>query len=590
MTGVRTGGGPADDRPAPLDQTGPASPIDPGDPPEESPATPGADESPVDMAVERSRAAEGSRLLRATAVMSVGTTLSRITGLLRLAAIGAAIGAAHSQIADAYNIANNTPNIVYELVLGGILTSVFVPVFVEWLSKRGRDEAWEVARSVMSIAAVVLAGVALVTILLAPLLVDLYTLNVPPGPERDAERDLATFFLHWFMPQIVFYGVGAVVTGLLNAHRRFAAPMFAPILNNLIVIGTMIMFVAIGPAATDIDAISAAQKYVLAIGTTLGVIGMTVALWPSLRALGFRFAWRWNWRSEAVRRIARLASWVLLYVAVNQLGLIVVIVLGTGDLNYSAYFNAFVLFSLPHAIFAVSVMTAVLPPLSAHWTNGETNEFRGLLARGIRLTALIVVPAALGYIALAGPIAQLVFGHGVNDPAAASTIADVLRCFAIGLFPFSAFQLLLRAFYAQQNSRTPALVNVASVAVNTALNFVLFAWLGVQGLALGYAAAYTFGSIVLAVLMRRRLGGLDGRSILPGLGKTVVAGAATAGAAYGASVVLGHLVGTATLTQQAVQVVGSVLIGLLVFGAMALLLRIEDLRQVVGMVAGRFRR
>ena len=569
MTDVRAEGDPPGDDPAPLTT--------------DSNAEPSAE-------VARSRDAEGARMLRATAIMSVGTTLSRITGLLRLAAIGAAIGVAHSQIADAYNIANNTPNIVYELVLGGVLTSVFVPVFVEWLTKRGRDDAWEVARSVMTITAVVLTGVAALMILLAPVVIGLYTMNVPAGPERDAERELATFFLHWFMPQIVFYGVGAVATGLLNAHRRFAAPMFAPILNNLIVIATMIVFVAIGPAATDIHAITTAQKYVLAIGTTLGVIGMTVALWPSLRALGFRFAWRWNWRNEAVRRIARLASWVLLYVVVNQLGLIVVIVLGTGELNYSAYFNAFVLFSLPHAIFAVSVMTAVLPALSAHWTNREPSEFRALLARGIRLTALIVIPAALGYLALAGPIAQLVFGHGVNTPASAAVVADVLRFFAIGLFPFSAFQLLLRAFYAQQDSRTPALVNVAAVAVNTALNFLFFGLFGVEGLALGYAAAYTFGSIVLAVLMRRRLGGLDGRNILPGLGKVLVAGLATAGAAYGASVVLGHLVGTATLLEQAVQVTGSVVVGLLVFGAMALLLRIEDLRQVVGMIAGRFRR
>jgi putative peptidoglycan lipid II flippase len=534
--------------------------------------------------------AGGVRLLRSTAVMSVGTALSRVTGLLRVAAIGAAIGAANSQIADAYNVANNTPNIVYELVLGGILTSVFVPVFVEWLERRGLDEAWEVARSIITIAAVVLTGMAIVTILLAPLVVDLYTINLDPGPGRDAQRELATFFLRWFMPQIVFYGLGAIATGLLNAHRRFAAPMFAPILNNLVVIATMIIFVAIRPAGQAAGAITTAQRYVLAIGTTLGVVSMTVALWPSLRALRFRFAWRWNWRGEAVRRIARLASWVLLYVLVNQLGLIVVIVLATGVRDYSAYINAFVLFQLPHAIFAVSVMTALLPALSAHWANREVTEFRSLLARGIRLTALIIVPAALGYIALAGPIARLVFLHGVTEQPAVITIANILRYFALGLFSFSAFQLLLRAFYAMQDSRTPALVNVASVAVNTAANFVLFHFYGVRGLALGYALAYTFGAVVLVALIRRRLGGLDGRNVVAGIGKVVVAGLATAGAAYGASKLLARVFGTATSLEQAIQVLGSIAIGLIVFVAMALLLRIEDLRQVVGMVAGRFHR
>jgi putative peptidoglycan lipid II flippase len=522
--------------------------------------------------------------------MAVGTTLSRITGLLRIAAIGAAIGAASSAIADAYNVANNTPNIVYELVLGGILTSVFVPVFVEWLAKRGRDDAWEVARSVMTIAIVLLSLVALVAIVLAPYIVDLYTVKVPPGPEREAQRELATFFLRWFMPQIVFYGLGAVASGLLNAHRRFAMPMFAPILNNLVVIATMATFVAIGPPAGSVSDITEAQRYVLAVGTTLGVVAMTVALWPSLRRLGYRFRWRWNWRSDAVRRIAKLASWVLVYVLANQLGLIVVIVLASGATNYSAYFNAFVLFQLPHAIFAVSVMTALLPPLSAFWANGQVDDFRGQLARGIRLTAFIVVPAALGYIALAGPIVRLLLQHGVTTAADAATVASVLRFFAIGLFSFSAFQLLLRAFYAMQDSRTPALVNIGCVAINTGANVLFFHLLGVKGLALGHATAYTFGAVVLTLIIRRRLGGLDGRQVIGGLGRVVIAGVVTAGAAYGTSELLGSLVGTETLLEQTVQVLGSVVVGLLVFVGMALLLRIEDLRQVVGMVAGRFRR
>src|SRR5438876_11211911 len=205
--------------------------------------------------------------------MAVGTTISRLTGFLRLAAMAYALGVVAVR-ADAYNVANNTPNIIYELVLGGVLTSVFVPVFVEWLATRGRDEAWDVARSVLSIAAVVLTGIMVVTIAAAPWIVRLYTLNVKPdrlGPERG----LATFFLRWFMPQIVFYGIGSVATGLLNAHRRFAVPMFAPILNNLLVIGTMGLFVALpGPAHPTVDGVTAAQRYVLAVGTTLGVVGM----------------------------------------------------------------------------------------------------------------------------------------------------------------------------------------------------------------------------------------------------------------------------------------------------------------------------
>ncbi|HXJ64407.1 MAG TPA: murein biosynthesis integral membrane protein MurJ, partial [Actinomycetota bacterium] len=481
----------------------PAHPVEPsGDGPGEPP--PGPPPSPPS-----GRDAGGVRLLRSTAVMSVGTGLSRLTGFLRLSAMAYAMGVP-SGLADAYNVANNTPNIVYELVLGGVLTSVFVPVFVDWLERRGREESWEVARQILTIAFVSLSAITLLTMLFAPAIVGLYTTRLPHNAAGEAERDLATFFLRWFMPQIVFYGLGAVASGLLNAHRRFAAPMFAPILNNLTVIATMVLFVALPRPAVGISDV---QRYVLAIGTTLGVVLMTVALVPSLRRTGFRFAWRWNWRSEAVRRIARLASWVFVYVLVNQVGLVVIIILATGAKAYAVYSYSFILFQLPHAIFAVSVMTALLPALSAHWANRETDSFRDLLGRGIRLTALAVVPSALGYIALAGPISRLVFEHGRTDAAGAAQIAGVLRIFAVGLFAFSTFQLLLRAFYSMQDSRTPALVNVAAVTVNTVVNIALFHWLGARGLAVGYVAAYTFGAVVLAVLIRRRVGGLGGAGL-----------------------------------------------------------------------------
>ena len=166
----------------------------------------------------------------------------------------------------------------------------------------------------------------------------------------------------------------------------------------------------------------------------------------------------------------------------------------------------------------------------------------------------------------------------------------MLALFAIGLLSFSPFQLLLRGFYAMQDTRTPALVNVAAVTVNTVVNIALFHWLGARGLAVGYAAAYTFGAVALAALIRRRVGGLGGAGLLVVLGKVLVAGGVTAVAAYGTSKVLAHAFGTATIPQQTLQVLGSVAVGLLVFVGMALALRIEDLRQVVGMTVGRFRR
>jgi putative peptidoglycan lipid II flippase len=526
---------------------------------------------------------------RSTAVMAVGTTLSRLTGFLRLSAMAYALGIVAVR-ADAYNVANNTPNIIYELVLGGVLTAVFVPVFVEWLNSRGRDAAWEVARSVLTITAVVLTAIMVITILAAPWIVRLYTVNVRPN-HLVAERELATFFLRWFMPQIVFYGIGAVATGLLNAHRRFAAPMFAPILNNLVVIATMLTFAAMpGPAHPTVDGVTTAQRYVLAIGTTFGVVAMTVALWPSLRRLGFRFHWRFDWNSEPVRRIARLAGWVFVYVLVNQLGLLQIIVLAAGHTEYTAYISAFTFFQLPHAIFAVSIMTALLPPLSGHWAARETVPFRELLARGIRSTAFVVVPAALGYIVLAQPIVRLLLQRGATGAAGADLVGDVLVCFSIGLFSFSLFQLLLRSFYAMQDTKTPALINIAAVTLNVIVNFIYFPLFGVKGLALGNATAYTFATIVSIVIIRRRLGGLDLRYVVRGLTQVAVASAITAGVAYAAVKLVALVVSSGTAAGEFAEVVVGVGAGIGAYLLVVSAMHMPELAVLKGLIPSRLRR
>ena len=527
----------------------------------------------VDLPPEDSQAA----FVRNTAVMSVGTALSRVTGFLRLSAMAYALGIAETRLADAYNIANITPNIIYELALGGILSSVFVPVFVEWLQSRGREAAWDVARKVLSIAAVSLSIICVLGIVLSPWIIRLYTVGVPAG-QRQVVQDLASFFLRWFMPQIVFYGIGAVATGLLNAHRRFAVPMFAPILNNLIVIATFLTFAAMSHPGQAVLA-TGPQKLVLAVGTTLGVVVMTVALWPSLRRLGFRFRWRPRWLDEAVIRIAHLAKWVVVYVVANQLGYLVVLILAARVKGgYTAYASAFILFQLPHAIFVVSVFTALLPAMSSRWVDGDRRAFRELLARGIRWTAVIVVPAALGYLVLAVPIVRLLLQHGVTGPKSTDLVAGILVFFSLGLFSFSTFQLLLRAYYSMQDTRTPALVNIAAVGLNVIVDllFVLALGLGVRGLALGHATAYTFGSIALLALIRRRLGGIDGRRILSGLFRTFLAAGVTAGVAWVASMAIGGWVGTSTLGGQAAQVLGAVAAGILAFLATALMLRVDE--------------
>jgi putative peptidoglycan lipid II flippase len=441
----------------------------------------------------------------------------------------------------------------------------------------------------MTIAILVLGTVMVLGVVGSSLIIRLYSFRATPGPERDAAVAFASFALKWFMPQIVFYGLGAVATGLLNAHRKFAVPMFAPIINNLLVSATFFLFAALpGPAHPTPSNITTLQRYVLVLGTTLGVVGMTAALWPSLRRLGFRWRWALDWKDAGVRRITRLAGWAALYVVINQIGYLVIIVLAYRvQGGYTAYASAFIFFQLPHAIFAVSIMTALVPTLSSRWAAREPDAFRAQLAQGIRATAFIIVPAAFGYLALAEPIVRLLLQHGVTTAESTELLAGILRLFAIGLFSFSSFQLFLRAFYAMQDTRTPALINIFAVGLNTAVNFLYFRYLQVEGLALGHATAYTFATVTAALILRRRLHGLEGRRLLPGLARILGAGLATGAAALAASHFIGTWLGTVTLGQELLQVAAGVTAGIGAFVLVAVTLRMEELQLVKQLVLGR---
>ena len=546
------------------------------------------------MSSEHGRPHRDSResLVRNAAVMTVGTTLSRLTGFLRLSAMTAALGVTISTLGSIYTVANLTPNIVFELILGGILTSVFVPVFAARLETHGTEDAREVADRVISLVAVILVTVAALGAVFAEQIIRLYLVS-SDAPDRDAQIELGVFFLRWFMPQIVFYGVGSVVIGLLQAHRRFAAPMFAPILNNLVVIGTFIAYAAArGSRPPDVRTITDLERTILAVGTTLGVVVMTLALWPSLRAIGYRIRLRLTWRHEAVRQLVRLAGWVAVYVAANQLAYVVVIVLNNRfDAGPQVYTTAFIVFQLPHAIFAVSIFTALLPGMSQRWATGDAAGVRSFLSRGLRDTAVVTIPAAIGLVALAEPIARLLFEHGAAVEADAVAIGSALQGFAVGLLFFSSFQLMTRAFYAMQDTRTPAIANVGVGCVNIAAALLYTASpleLGVQGMALAHATSYVAGAGILLILLRKRLGALDGARIARTVALTSVAGIASAGVAVGVFRIW-DLPSDAGVLSQAAHVLVAIAGGVLVFLISALILRVGEVDDLKKVIVRRFR-
>ena len=533
---------------------------------------------------------EDAELGRSTRSMAAGTIASRGTGFLRNASIAAVLGV--QGVGAQFNVANTAPNIVYELLLGGILTSVLVPLLVR-AAKDDADRGEAYAQRLLTLVVVVLAAASALLVVFAPALIGLYAGNV----DQD-EQDLAVALARFFLPQMLFYGAGAVMGAILNTRGRFGPPMWAPVLNNLVVIATCAVFLTL-PGVTPLEAasITDAQVLVLGIGTTLGIVAQTVALVPSLRAAGFRFRPRFDVRGLGA--VGRLGVWVLLYVAANQLAYLVVVRLANvDDLNdmgrgYASYVNAFVLWQLPHAVVAVSVITALLPRMSRSAADDRVEDLRDQLNRGLRLTASVLVPAAIAYIVLGRVLATVVFGHLRTSVDEAQFIGTVLAVFALGLVPFSAYQLQLRAFYAMQDTRTPTLinlgVNVTLVAVDLALYAVLPDRWKVLGLAAGHAASFVAGLLICSHVLSRRLGGLDGRAVVRTSVRCLVAAVPPALAAAGVVWLVVRGLGEGTSGSLAALVLGGAVLG----GGYVLLarrLRVTEIDEVVGPVLARLGR
>jgi putative peptidoglycan lipid II flippase len=452
-------------------------------------------------------------------------------------ALAFALGVTESRLADAYNIANTLPVTLYELVLGGILTSIFVPVLVQELRTKDHDEAWRSVSALISVSLTALVAMTVLIALLAPLIIDVFSSRVS-GEAGEQQHALATFFLYIFAPQIALYGMAAISAALLNAHGRFAPPMFTPIVNNLILIAGFLLFAAVAgsaPSAASVDH-NTEQKVILGVANTGGVAAMAALNWMYARRIGGRVTLLLDWRHPAVRRVARLAGWTLLFVGVNALGTAISFYLANGKQGGpTSYTLAFAFFQLPIGIAAVSIMTALIPSLSAYFVDGSDDLFRARLAGGIRAIMMLLGPATAAYLVLAQPLMQVLLEHGVAKSASADLVASVLRYFALGLIPFSAFLLLSRAFYARQDNRTTALWNILAVSVTVALDFALFPVMDVRGLALAHTMGFVVGSAVLAYLLRRRVGSLQGRKTATEFAKVAVA------SVIAASVMLGFL-------------------------------------------------
>ncbi|HEV7526082.1 MAG TPA: murein biosynthesis integral membrane protein MurJ [Acidimicrobiia bacterium] len=527
---------------------------------------------------------DGSRagLARSSAAVAAGTLLSRVTGLLRVVVLAAAIGKA--SLADTYNLANITPNIVYELLVGGVLAATLVPVFVDLLERR--DERSTAAVFTVTMTSLTLFTVA--TIALSPLLARLFVLH-EHGPDRAAQLHVLTVLILCFVPQMIFYGFTTLASALLNARRRFVAAAFAPVVNNVVVIAVLLVFVARTSdrhgSITDVARVRSdlGLLLLLGIGTTVGIVAMALVLVPAVVRAGVRLRFVLSWRDPAIRTILRLSGWTAGYVVTNQLAQLFVLVLANNSSgNVSAYVYAFTFYVVPHGLLAVSIMTTMTPNLARRVRAGDPEGLRREFGLGLRYIVVLVLPASVLFAVLAQPMLAVIVRHQFSAHDAVVT-ADTLQAFALSLVPFSVYLYVMRAFYAMQDTRTPFVLNAFENGLNVVLALVLFPRFGVQGLALAWSGAYTLAAVGALVVLRRRIGGVPDADAARSTFRAAIAALALAVVAAPLAGAIGRSSpGTAFLATVAAGAAGA-----LVYVVVLVALRSDELASLVRLVRRR---
>jgi putative peptidoglycan lipid II flippase len=551
------------------------------------PAAAAPDREPAAAAPEPSPDEDGSErgLIATTRAMAIASLASRVTGFLRNSLLVAALGV-HG-VGNAYNLANNFPNMVYELLLGGVLSSVLVPLLVH-AQEDDADAGVAYTQRLMSIATAALGILTLVSVVCAPLLAAGFV-------QDHAQRSLTSILASLLLPEIFFYGIGAMFMAVLNVRHSYAPGAWSPVLNNVVMIATVVAFWLLpGPHTLTPTSMTTAQILVLGIGTTLGIAAQALVLVPALRRTGFHWKWRFRAYPNEVGRmheVGTLAMWVLGYVVASQIGVTVIAKVGVGHDAFTIFTNADLLIQMPYGILVVSLLTALMPRLSRAAARERRDEVVADLGLGARLSAVALVPIIAGLLVLGQSLTVVLFAYGRTSVADARLIGTALAASAFGLFPFALVMLQLRVFYAMRDARTPTLINVFMVGTKVALvlgSTVLFSAPAKIAVALttSTSASYLIGAVVGHVLLTRRLGGLHFGGVLSTFGRVALASCVGAAAALAVSEGVGALIGHGRAGSAAILLLGG-LVGAAVLAVVLWRMRIPEITDLMGMVRRR---
>ncbi|MFF2406128.1 murein biosynthesis integral membrane protein MurJ [Streptomyces sp. NPDC058092] len=571
------------------DQEGPAGP---------SPVPAEPEPAPAPAPAPPKSGGRASGLLKSSAVMAAGTLVSRLTGFVRSLVITAALGAA--LLGDSFTIAYTLPTMIYILTVGGGLNSVFVPQLVRSM-KDDEDGGEAYANRLLTLVMVALGVIVALAVFAAPWLIHMMS----PTIARDtAANSVAVTFARYCLPTIFFMGVHVVMGQILNARGRFGAMMWTPVLNNIVMIFTFGMFIWVyGTSAESqmgVQTIPPEGVRLLGIGTLLGLVVQALAMIPYLREAGFRFRPRFDWKGHGLGKTVKLAKWTVLFVLANQAGVIVVTQLATsaGKLSgkdgtgFLAYSNAQLIWGMPQAIITVSVMAALLPRISRAAHDDDPGAVRDDISQGLRNSAVAIVPVAFMFLALGLPMCTLLYASAGTE--AARSMGFILMAFGLGLIPYSVQYVVLRGFYAYEDTRTPFYNTVIVAAVNAAASALCYVILPAQwavvGMAAAYGLAYAVGVGIAWRRLRNRLGGdLDGAHVVRTYARLCLAAipAAALGGGVGFAVLMG--LGESAFGSLVALIGGGVVL-LGVFFVAAKRMRIEEINGMVGMVRGRLGR
>jgi putative peptidoglycan lipid II flippase len=552
--------------------------------------------------------AEKSSILSSSAVMAAGTVVSRLSGFVRSILLAAALGVGLH--ADVFNIANTLPNMLYILLAGGVMNAVLVPQLVRAM-KHDDDGGAAYTSRVITLAALFLAAVTVLLVVAAPLLMRLFLDPAFFTPELAEQRESAIDFARYCLPQVFFYGMFVLVGQVLNAHRRFGPMMWAPIANNVIavvVLGTYLL--TIGPATgpEKEGGFTSGAEVLLGVGSTLGIVVQFAVLVPYLRATGYAYRPRFDFRGTGLGHTLRLGVWTVLFVVVNQVAYTVVVRIASGGTlspagvggpgspegtGYTIYSNSFLLAMVPHSIITVSLATAMLPLLSSYAADGDLSSVGGAVSSTLRSAYALVIPVAVVFAVLALDIANLIWGYG-SAAADFDNFAPSLALFGLGLVLFTAHYLVLRGFYALEQTRRVFWIQCVIAATNIVAAVVLTRGAApaetAPRLVIAYACSYAVGAVLSYAVLSRTVGGLQGRRLVRFLVRLLIAVGISAAAAWGVLELLADLVaGDGKLVALLdLSVAGLVFFGL--YLALARALRISEVTDVMSLVGRRLRR